>query len=66
MQPSWDLRRVVPDDRAAVLKATVEFATSKVGQALGPPAAQCINGCTISRDPLCGLRDSLQQGHLPP
>ena len=36
MQPSWDLRRVVPDDRAAVLKATVEFAASKVGQALGP------------------------------
>ena len=33
---SWDLRRVVPDDRAAVLNATVEFAASKVGQALGP------------------------------
>ena len=36
MQPSWDLRRVVPDDRAAVLKATVEFAACKVGHALGP------------------------------
>ena len=44
MQPSWDLRRVVPDDRAAVLKVTVEFAASRVGEALGPPAAQCING----------------------
>ena len=36
MQPSLDLRRVVPDDSAAVLKAAVEFAASKVGQDLGP------------------------------
>ena len=36
MQSSWDLRRVFPSDRAAVLKAAVEFAASKVGQALGP------------------------------
>ena len=30
-QPSWDLRRVVPSNRAAVLKAAVMFAASKVG-----------------------------------
>ena len=34
--PSWDLRRVVPGDRAPVLKAAVQFTASKVGQDLGP------------------------------
>ena len=52
-QTCRDLRRVVPSDRAAVLEAAVEFAASKVGQALGPRRLS-----TLAVEPVASLRRS--------
>ena len=40
---------VVPSDRVAVLKAAVEFATSKVGQALGPRRLNTVTVAPVTR-----------------
>ena len=54
--PSWDLRCVVPGDRAAVLKAVVEFTASKVGQDLDPRKLSALTVASVALDVIAKKR----------